>query len=65
MLKYIDYEKNALSPLRRNLSNITAKESDSIVHTENPSPFYFISKISETTVRIKEPSIFLIGNFDY
>ena len=33
--------------------------------TENPPPFYFVSKLVEATVRIKEPSMFLVGDFNY
>lgn len=33
--------------------------------TETCSPFYFVSRLKEGTLRIKEPSIFLVGELDY
>ena len=55
-------EKSIMSsPLFKKMS----KESDPLISTESAAPFYFISKLTETTVRVKEPSIFLVGSLDY
>lgn len=33
--------------------------------SENVTPFNFISRLRDATLRVKEPSIFLVGELDY
>lgn len=56
-------ERSALAPQLKRIP--TKDKEDPLVSTDATYPFFLASRLIECTIRVKEPSYFLVGQLDY